>query len=392
MNILMVHNYYQLPGGEDMVVENEKNMLTRHGHKVVVYTRNNSELKDMGKVKKLSMVFSTVFSMKTYREIRKIIKDEKIDIINVHNTLSLISPSVYYAGLSMKVPVFQTIHNFRLLCPAATFYRNGHICELCTTKGLLCSIKNKCYRGSRFQSFASAVILWFHRMTGVYKKINYICLTDFNRQKLLKGIKGLKENRVFVKPNFTAAPDKEESLMGDYYLYAGRLEKIKGTDIMLKAWKHMKDDGITPKLIICGTGDLKEKAEKYVTKNGLDNVEFKGFVENHVLKKMMRDARAVILPTQWYEGFPVSIAESYSMGTPVITGDVGNAGDLVKDGITGLKYTYNSHEDLAEAILKMEKTGDAKYREMRSEVRDTYDRLYNEETNYKILCEIYGIR
>ena len=126
--VLMVHNYYQIPGGEDTVVANEKKMLEEHGHKVILYTRNNSELKKLSLLQKMFLPITTIFNVKTYLEIKKIIKKEGIDIVHVHNTLNLISPSVYYAAILMKVPVVQTIHNFRLLFPGATIYRDGHIC------------------------------------------------------------------------------------------------------------------------------------------------------------------------------------------------------------------------------------------------------------------------
>ena len=120
-NILIVHNYYQIPGGEDTVVANEKKMLEKHGHKVILYSRNNAELKQMSKFQKAFLPITTVFNPRTYRDIKKLIRDEKIEIVHVHNTLNLMSPAVYYAARRMKVPVVQTIHNFRLLCPGATF-------------------------------------------------------------------------------------------------------------------------------------------------------------------------------------------------------------------------------------------------------------------------------
>ena len=135
MNILIVHNYYQIPGGEDTVVANEKKMLESHGHKVSFYNRSNSELNQMSLFRKLALPITTVFNPHTYMEIRDIIRGQKIEIVHVHNTLNLVSPSVYYAALSRKVPVVQTIHNFRMICPGATFYRDGHICEDCAEKG-----------------------------------------------------------------------------------------------------------------------------------------------------------------------------------------------------------------------------------------------------------------
>ncbi len=200
--ILMVHNYYQIPGGEDTVVANEKRLLEEHGHKIVLYTRHNNELKSMGKFQKIALPFTTIFNPRTYSDIKRIIREEQIDIVHVHNTLNLISPAVYYAAGKCKVPVVQTVHNFRLLCPGATFYRDGHICEDCVSKGLGCAVKHKCYRGSRAETLICVISTKIHRLTGIYGKINYICLTEFNREKLLQ-LKQIKPEKVFVKPNFT---------------------------------------------------------------------------------------------------------------------------------------------------------------------------------------------
>lgn len=204
--ILIVHNYYQIPGGEDTVVVNEKKLLEEHGYEVLLYSRNNNELKRMSKLQKLCLPFTTVFSIRTYREVKGIIKQNKIDVVHVHNTLNLISPSVYYAAFSTKIPVIQTIHNFRLLCPGAMFYREGRVCEDCLDKGLKCAVSNKCYRGSKVQTLACVLTLKIHRLLGTYKKLNYICLTEFNKEKLLQLNKGKKQiidpSKVFVKPNF----------------------------------------------------------------------------------------------------------------------------------------------------------------------------------------------
>ena len=256
-NILIVHNYYQIPGGEDTVVANEKKMLEKHGHKVILYSRNNAELKQMSKIQKAFLPITTVFNPRTYRDIKKLIGEEKIEVVHVHNTLNLVSPAVYYAARRMKVPVVQTIHNFRLLCPGATFYRDGHICEDCVEYGLKCAVKHRCYRGSKIQTLACVLSTAFHRMTGIYGKINYICLTDFNKQKLL-GLKQIKPERVFVKPNFVECKNGyiSEKDRKNQFVFAGRLDKLKGIDLLFEAWKHMGEEA--PKLIVCGTGPMED--------------------------------------------------------------------------------------------------------------------------------------
>lgn len=325
-NILIVHNYYQIPGGEDTVVANEKIMLEKHGHKVILYSRNNAELKQMSKLQKAFLPITTVFNPRTYRDIKKLIREEKIEVVHVHNTLNLVSPAVYYAARRMKVSVVQTIHNFRLLCPGATFYRDGHICEDCVEYGLKCAVKHSCYRGSKIQTLACVLSTAFHRMTGIYGKINYICLTDFNKKKLLE-LKQIKPERVFVKPNFVESnneyvPEKDRK---NQFVFAGRLDKLKGIGFLFEAWKRM--GAHAPKLIVCGTGPMEDWCKSFIRENDV-NIEMRGFVPNNEALKIIANSKALVLPTQWYEGFPMSIVEAFSVGTPVICSDLGNAGRI----------------------------------------------------------------
>lgn len=383
-NVLIVHNYYQLPGGEDTVVANEKKMLEEHGHKVVLYSRNNSELKEMSKLKKLILPLIIVFNPKTYREIKRLIKEEQIEIVHVHNTLNLISPSVYYAARAMNVPVVQTIHNFRLLCPGATFYRDGHICEDCVTKGLMCAVKHSCYRGSKLQTLACVLTIKIHRLTGIYGKISYICLTEFNREKLLQ-LKQIKADRVFVKPNFVETTAEEIIPYEDrknQFIFAGRLDKLKGIDLLFEAWKQM--GGTAPRLVVCGTGPMEGWCKDFVRDNPDCNIEMRGFVPNEEAKKLIANSKVLVLPTQWYEGFPMTIVEAYSVGTPVIGSDIGNVGNLVKEEITGSKLRSKTVEGLIQAVKRIQE-----YKKIYSTTFRQYENFYTENINYKNLLKIY---
>lgn len=378
-NILIVHNYYQIPGGEDAVVANEIQMLRAHGHKVILYSRNNSELKSMSKIQKIILPFTIMFNLRTYRDIKKIIKEEHIDIVHVHNTLNLISPSVYYCAIICGIPVVQTIHNFRLLCPGGTFYRERHICEECITKGLFCSIQHSCYRGSKFQTIACVINTKIHRAIGIYGKLNYICLTEFNKKKLLN-LKQIKENRVFIKPNFVESIGEfiPEEQRKKQFIFAGRLDELKGVDILLEAWKQMGPDA--PKLIVCGIGPLEEWCQKFI-KQSQCNVEMRGFVSNTEVRKLIANSKALILPTQWYEGFPMSIVEAYSVGTPVVCSDIGNAGSIVEEGITGCKFRHDQVDELINAVNSCKGLCESTLM--------TYHKQYTEEINYENIINIY---
>lgn len=375
--ILIVHNYYQIPGGEDTVVDNERQMLEEYGHKVIFYSRNNSELKNISTLQKIILPFTTIFNIRTYKDIKQSIKKNNIDIVHVHNTLNLISPSVYYAARACKVPVIQTMHNFRLLCPGATFYRGGHICEECVIKGLGCALKYNCYRGSKIQTLACVINTKIHRLSGVYGKLNYICLTEFNKKKLLT-LKQIKADKVYIKPNFVESilefiPAEKRK---NQFVFVGRLDQLKGIDILLKAWKQMGK--YAPKLIICGMGPMDNWCKEFVEENNI-NAELKGFIPNIEARKIIANSKALILPTQWYEGFPMSIVESYSVGTPVICTNLGNVGNIVEEDITGWKFM-----DIAELISIIQN-----YKDICKKTFEVYKEKYSKINNYKKLIEIY---
>lgn len=382
--VLIVHNHYQFPGGEDTVVDNEKKMLEKYGHEVILYTRDNAELECFSVFQKIKLPLTAMFSKKSYSEVKKIIQKQHIDLVHVHNTLHLISPSIYYAAINCKVPVVQTLHNFRVLCPGAAFYRDGHICEDCITKGLRCAIMHKCYRQSRIQTLFSVMNTKIHSKKGIYKKLNYICLTKFNKEKLLSS-KQFQLDNIFIKPNFTKSIGKVVSVEEriDRFVFAGRLEKLKGIDILLNAWKSIGNPA--PKLLICGTGEMEKWCNDYIKKNNLTSVEMKGYISNMETRKLIGSSKALIFPSQWYEGFGMSIIEAFSVGTPVIVSDLGNAGGLVTEGITGCKFKSDSPKELARAVFRIEE-----YKDIYTSTVAEYKKKYTEEINYTILKEIYN--
>ncbi len=436
-----MHNFYQIPGGEDVVVRNEKRLLEEHGHTVFTYYRTNKELKEKGIWGKLCLPFTAVYSFRTVREVKKIIRENKIDIVHVHNTLTMVSPSVFYAAFRCHVPVVQTLHNFRMLCPAGSFFRDNVICEECVADGLRCAVRHKCYRGSTAQTVVSAMILKIHRMLGTYRRVNFICLTEFNRKKLLNALNApsvpkrrwaVDADRVYIKPNFTFAEGlapSSESGQEEYFLFAGRVEALKGIDIAIKAFEQLPEK----KLYIAGTGPMMEEMQAYVKEHQLTNIRFLGYlqkeemserfyharavimtsqcyeafamtiaayVKEHQLtnirflgylqKEEMSErfyhARAVIMTSQCYEAFAMTIAEAYSYGVPVIAGSVGNMDGMVKEGITGVKFEYNSAEELAEKVREFETLDVHKLKE---NARAFYQKRLRPEDNYKKLEEIY---
>ena len=396
--VLIIHNEYRIAGGEDTVAANEEKLLAEHGHRVIVYKRSNKELDNYTGIKKLLLPFTSVFSLRSYREVKKLIEDNYVDVVHVHNTLTLVSPSVYYAAFRCNVPVVQTMHNFRLLCPGGSFFMedegNGHICEQCVSKGLSCAVRNSCYRHSKAQTIVSAAVLKIHRMLGTYKKINFICLTEFNRYKLLMLNNGRKKiinpARVYVKPNFTydlaetmgKLSDTHGSISGRYYVYVGRLEKLKGTELLVDAFAKLPDR----KLVIMGNGPLEETLKKRIADNGYKNIVMAGRVTGEDYVKFLGGAQAVISSSQCYETFGMSIAESYSLSVPAIAGDIGNIGDIVKEGVTGIHFQYDSPDALIGAVKRFETMNRDG---LAANARRYYEDNLTPQSNYERLKEIY---
>lgn len=380
MNILIVHNRYQIPGGEDTVFENEAALLRKHGHHVVLYERTNKELDDMNVFQKTAVPLSMIFSVRSYIEIRDIIRKEHIDVVHVHNTLLRISPSVYYVAVKERVPAVQTIHNFRMICPNGICYRDGHICEECVEHGLRCAIRHNCYRSNKLQTLACVLSMYIHRLTGIYRKLHYICLTEFNKHQLLKQ-RQISESQISVKPNSMNSdgmikPFEERK---NQIIYAGRLDESKGIRFLLKVWKEMKSHPY--KLLIYGSGPLEEECSAFIKSEGLVDVELCGSIAHDQLMNIIGESKALILPTQWYEGFPMSMLEAMSKGTPVIVPDLGNAGSITVNHVTGYKYQPGSVEDCIRAINEDMNINDAVYKHFIDN--------YSEEKNYESLMDIY---
>jgi glycosyltransferase len=379
--VLMVHNFYQIGGGEHTVFKNEVEMLRENGHEVIEYTRSNDELKK-SKWKMLLLPFTTIWSFKTYREVKKIIKEQSIDIVHCHNTFPLISPSVYYAARNRRIPVVQTIHNFRFLCPGAMFYRNGKICEECREKqSLKPALKNKCYRNSKIQTLVVIAMLKIHKRLETYKKINYIFLTEFNKMKFdhLINVNG---NNVFVKPNFVKEIQVKgrKSCKTKTFVFAGRLEENKGIKYLLSQWKNMAEDY---QLHIYGTGPL----EKYVKENSCDkkNIKFYGFQSQQVIFNDLKSAMGMIFPSLWYEGFPMIIAESMAIGCPVISTNIGNENDIIISSNGGVTFNIDENESFELAVEKCICDND----ELSLNAQKFYEKVLTRDKNYECLNKIY---
>lgn len=379
--ILMVHNYYQIGGGEHIVFANEKQLLIDRGHTVFEYTRHNDEIKRFRD--KLIIPLVAIFNLRTYFDVKKILKKENIDVVHCHNTFPLISPAVYYAAKSCNVSVVQTIHNFRFLCANGIFYRNGEICEECVNKTIFASIKYGCYRGSKLGTAVVAIMLQLHRWLGTFdKKVDkYIVLTEFNKKKLSILI---SKDKITVKPNFS--PVEAKTNIGHYnkdnFIFVGRLEESKGIKFILNTWKN-KD--VRQKIVVIGDGPLRQYVKK--SSNECEFIEYIGPQTHEKTMEYMKHSKALIFASKWYEGFPMVLLEAMSQGIAIITVDIGNAASIVVDSQIGLHYKSNDAQDFINKINFLNEQ--SVYERLGDSAKQYFSNKYTSTINYEMLINIY---
>lgn len=383
MKIIFVHNSYQQRGGEDVVFEQEVELLRSHGHAVVVYRRSNSEIYGHPRLHQMVLAKRTIWASDTRDEIARLIRRENPDLVHVHNTFLMISPSIYSACCDAAVPVVQTLHNYRLLCPGATLMRNGHTCNQCVRGTLLHSVVHACYRDSRPATATLALMLAVHRARQTWTTMVdcYIALTEFAVRQFVEG--GLPAHKIAVKPNFVQPDPGIGNDSGEYALFIGRLSPEKGADILLGAWKQLR--GFIPLLII-GDGPIRERLQAEFRCDS--RVRFCGELQRAEVFGALKRARFLVVPSRCYENFPVTIAEAYACGVPVIASQIGAMEELVGDGRTGLQFRAGDAADLAKQVdWAWNHPDDLKH--MRHECRREFELKYSAERNYQLLMAIY---
>jgi glycosyltransferase involved in cell wall biosynthesis len=381
LTALLIHNYYQQPGGEDRVFEAEAALLESHGDEVVRYTAHNDAVRKMSG---MALATATVWNTQTYLQLRALIRARRPDVMHAHNTFPLISPSAYAAARDEGVPVVQTLHNYRLLCANALLFRDGHPCEECVGRTMMWpALAHKCYRGSTAASVVTVGMLHYHRARGTWSTMvdRYIALTDGARDRFTQS--GLPAAKVVVKPNFVDDTGPRRTGTGSYALFVGRLAREKGIATLLSAWAS--DPGLPP-LVIVGDGPLAGDVRRAAASDA--RIDWRGLCSRARTAEALRGASFLIFPSEWQEAFGLVLIEAFAAGLPVIAAAIGAGAALVESGRTGLHFAPRDHEALAARVRwawgerdRMTEMGDAAYA--------VYQTRYTAKENYRQLRAIY---
>ncbi|MDP4025281.1 glycosyltransferase family 4 protein [Methylobacterium sp. NEAU 140] len=337
LRILVLHNRYQVRGGEDAVVEREVAGLAGAGHAVEALILDNAAIRTP--LDKLRVAYEAPHAPAGIAAAVAAARAFAPDVVHVHNTFPLLSPGVHAPLRALGAATVQSLHNFRVTCANGLLMRDGHPCELCLGGSVLHAVRHRCYRGSTVGSLAVARMIARHRRLGTWRcdVDRFIALTGFARDRFIAA--GLPADRIRVKPNGLADPGPPPAGARSGILFAGRLSAEKGV-MVLAAAAALARAPIT----VIGDGPLAAELR------GRPNLTLLGSRDSEGVRRAMAVAAAVVVPSICYEGLPMVIPEAFAVGTPVVASRIGALGDLVGDGVTGLLAEPGDPVSLAAAL------------------------------------------
>lgn len=392
MKVLAIHNYHRKgsASGDDQVFNNETALLQAKGVEVIKYSVINDSFDKAGIIGKLSAALGMLWSFKHYREVKRIIKEEKPDVMHVHTFFPLLSPSILYAGKRAGCKVVATLHDTRFICPCATSLRGTTLCNKCGDGRYFRMCKYKCFKGSRIQSLIVAFIFKYHRIRKTfYKQIDkYICLND-NQIKLLLDI-GFDEKKIVKKYNFVKDPletlkvgqSELPELPERYVVFFGRIGEEKGIDVLMQIWDKLDD---IP-LVVMGGGPLEEIFKAWA--DGKSQIKFLGFTPHNICMEIVMGGEFIIFPSVCYEGCSMAAIEAESLGKSIVATDLGFSSEAIVDGYNGMKVPLKDVDGFVSTIRRLWQDKEL-CKAMGKNARVDYEKKYTVEDNYKQMVEIY---
>lgn len=392
MKILLIHNFYgsSAPSGENEVYLAERDLLRRHGHEVIEFTRHSDEIRGQGAWVALKGALAVPWNPLSAARLRTVLAREQPDLLHAHNTFPLISPAIFHAARSFPVATVLTLHNYRLFCAAGIPERDGVPCTACLDRrSVLPALRHGCYRKSRLATLPMAAMIALHRRLETWQTCidAFIALTRFQKETMATA--GLPADRILLKPHFYANPPQPlpwESREAKA-VYIGRLGDYKGVHILVAAWQRWGSDA--PPLEIIGAGPERERLERMALEgNNGAQITFVGQLPFEEVQSRLSRAQLLLLPSLCFEGFPMVIREAFALGVPVAGSRLGSIPCIVGEGETGVLFEPGDAADLLAKVRTLWGEKDAMARMGRA-AREEFESHYTEETNYRQLMAIY---
>ncbi|HVN40481.1 MAG TPA: glycosyltransferase [Myxococcota bacterium] len=346
MRVAIFHNRYFERGGEDVAADAEAALLAKAGHEVHRFTVDNREAITGSRLGPVKTALGAHWNPDTPPQVDAFLDAHPVDVAHVHNFFPVLSPSLHWALARRSVPVVQTLHNYRLLCANGMFLRDGKPCEECVSRGPWNALRHGCYRGSRAQTAVWARATAHHRRRRTWESAVSLFTTpsEFARRKLLQA--GLAEERVVTKPNPVPDPGPPAP-MGEGAVFVGRLSHEKGVDLLLEAWRAMAG----APLAIVGAGP--EESRLRAQADDIAGVRFLGAQEHAHALAAIAAAAFVVVPSRWYEVFPMAALEALACGRALVVPRETALAEIVEPGRTGLHFAFGDAADLARACREL---------------------------------------
>ena len=382
-SVLIIHNTYLYTGGEETVVAAEIESLKVNGYKVYFKEYTNANFKFFN-FKTLLAPFNTIFNIFSFFEIIYFIRINKIKIVHAHNIFYTASPSIFWAAKLAGAKTVITIHNYRLFCLSANFFRAKQICFECSDKKSFKSgLQNKCFKNSLWASFTLALSIRLSDFLGTWKnKIDhYIVLNEFAKQLLIN--KGIDPKKIVLKSNFLSAYNLNQvnQIRDNFYLFAGRITEEKGIRHLINTFTMTSKP-----LTIAGNGDMVNIINNNLSKN----IKYIGLQSKAQIQSLLLTCKALIFPSIWIESMPMTLIEAQTMGTiPIVAASI-NTNNMIEHGIDGFLYDASKPNALMEAILHFESLSSTELDTISNNARNKSLKLYGEIAHVKKIKEIYG--
>lgn len=381
MRILILHNNYRMAGGEESVVRSETELLQKKGHTVANLFRDNVEIDKYSLSQKAKLSVEAAWSRHSFESVHRAVRQFRADIVHIHNTHLLWSPSVFAAARKAGAATVMTLHNFRLTCLNAVLFRNGQNCTECLDHGIWRGILHSCYKGSLVESMAMARVIQVNRRRGTWKEEvdAFIVPTENGKSLFLQA--GLPEDCIHVKPNFLHDPLEEKIIeaVGQGALFIGHLVPIKGIEMLMEAWRH-----IDYPLMVVGTGPLSDSLRA----SAPPNVKFAGPLSLNAIFDLIAKSSFVVFPSVCRETFGRVIIEAFAMGRPVVASQHGAMAEIIRQNETGLLYEPGNVDDLQNKVLSLVNDPELA-RSLGRAARLDFLNRFTADVNYELLMNIY---
>ncbi|EMD29135.1 glycosyltransferase family 4 protein [Amycolatopsis azurea] len=356
MKVLVIHNRYrsEQPSGENNVVDQETALLAEAGHEVGLFERRSDDIAEMSLPRKAVVPLQVPWNRAVRADLARRLADDRPDVVHIHNTFPLLSPSVLAACADAGVPTVATVHNYTLICPPGTLYRDGQVCTDCVGRSPMPAVRHGCYRGSGLATVPMAASLMLNRNRWWSGVSRFFCISKAQREVLIAA--GMPADRLGVKYNYVTDPGKTRQGAGEHLLFLGRITAEKGVGLLMRAWDLLvAAGGPLPPLVIAGTGPMQDEVARWA--DGRDDVRYVGLQSKEECRDLIARSNAVIAPSEWLEAFGLVVVEAMAAGVPTVASAHGAFRELVEDGVTGLLHEPGNPEALAARLREI--VGDA---------------------------------